>query len=71
MAWASARVMRRTISSFVDAVDYEEEEDRPAPVQQRKEERKKEREEAPAVAGNLGVDSEVPNELQSKVLWKV
>ena len=45
-------------AAIVDAVDYEEEEDRPAPVQQRKEERKKEREEAPAVAGNLGVDYE-------------
>ena len=45
-------------AAVVDAVDYEEEEDRPAPVQQRKEERKKEREEAPAVAGNLGVDYE-------------
>ena len=45
-------------AAVVDAVDYDEEEDRPAPVQQRKEERKKEREEAPAVAGNLGVDYE-------------
>ncbi len=45
-------------AAVVDAVDYEEEEDGPAPVQQRKEERKKEREEAPAVAGNLGVDYE-------------